>query len=163
MDWVFSLVLRHRPGKNNPYALELLFRKHSQIAKTLGSTSIRHRFKISDRSLIDVDPKSPSCACVGENFFKIFSPGIPSFMLHNQHHAYLSRLPWIFMGAPLTFNGAPGNNQGNLTALTMSWWPGGGRSQRISSQDQLHEPRIFYPSVHWPETVTNAHVSAHFR
>ena len=28
---------------------------------------------------------------------------------------------------------------------------------------QLHEPRIFYPSGHWPETVTNAHVSAHFR
>ena len=27
----------------------------------------------------------------------------------------------------------------------------------------LHEPRIFYPSGHWPETVTNAHVSAHFR
>ena len=29
--------------------------------------------------------------------------------------------------------------------------------------EQLHEPRIFYPSGHWPETVTNAHVSAHFR
>ena len=28
---------------------------------------------------------------------------------------------------------------------------------------QLHEPRIFDPSGHWPETVTNAHVSAHFR
>ena len=28
---------------------------------------------------------------------------------------------------------------------------------------QLYEPRIFYPSGHWPETVTNAHVSAHFR
>ena len=28
---------------------------------------------------------------------------------------------------------------------------------------QLHEPRIFYPSGHWPETVTNAHVCAHFR
>ena len=28
---------------------------------------------------------------------------------------------------------------------------------------QLHEPRISYPSGHWPETVTNAHVSAHFR
>ena len=28
---------------------------------------------------------------------------------------------------------------------------------------QLHEPRIFYPSGHWPETVTNVHVSAHFR
>ena len=27
---------------------------------------------------------------------------------------------------------------------------------------QLHEPRIFYPSGHWPETVTKAHVSAHF-
>ena len=28
---------------------------------------------------------------------------------------------------------------------------------------ELHEPRIFYPSGHWPETVANAHVSAHFR
>ena len=28
---------------------------------------------------------------------------------------------------------------------------------------ELHEPQIFYPSGHWPETVTNAHVSAHFR
>ena len=28
---------------------------------------------------------------------------------------------------------------------------------------QLHEPRIFNPSGHWPETVTNTHVSAHFR
>ena len=28
---------------------------------------------------------------------------------------------------------------------------------------ELHEPRIFYPSGHWPETVTNAHVSTHFR
>ena len=27
---------------------------------------------------------------------------------------------------------------------------------------ELHKPRIFYPSGHWPETVTNAHVSAHF-
>ena len=28
---------------------------------------------------------------------------------------------------------------------------------------ELHEPRIFNPSGHWPETVTNAHLSAHFR
>ena len=28
--------------------------------------------------------------------------------------AYLSRLPWIFPGAPLKVNGAPGNIQGNL-------------------------------------------------
>ena len=28
---------------------------------------------------------------------------------------------------------------------------------------ELHEPRIFYPSGHWSETVTNAYVSAHFR
>ena len=35
----------------------------------------------------------------------------------------------------------------------------------VSSQinSELHEPRIFYSSGHWPETVTNAHVSAHFR
>ena len=30
---------------------------------------------------------------------------------------YLSNLPWIFPGAPLKFDGAPGNIQGNLTAL----------------------------------------------
>ena len=29
--------------------------------------------------------------------------------------------------------------------------------------EELHEPRIFYPSGHRPETVTNAHVSTHFR
>ena len=29
-------------------------------------------------------------------------------------HAYLPRLPWIFPGAPLTYNGASGNIQGNL-------------------------------------------------
>ena len=34
---------------------------------------------------------------------------------------------------------------------------------RFQNDDQLHEPRIFYPSGHWPETVTNVHVSAHFR
>ena len=28
---------------------------------------------------------------------------------------------------------------------------------------KLHEPRVFYPSGHCHETVTNAHVSAHFR
>ena len=33
----------------------------------------------------------------------------------------------------------------------------------FASIAQLHEPRIFYPSGHWPETVKNAHVSAHFR
>ena len=30
---------------------------------------------------------------------------------------YLSRLPWIFPGAPLKFNGAPGNIQGKATGL----------------------------------------------
>ena len=33
---------------------------------------------------------------------------------------------------------------------------------QIVAQHQLHKPRIFYPSGHWPETVTNAHVSVHF-
>ena len=33
--------------------------------------------------------------------------------------AYQSTLPWIFPGAPLTFNGSPGNIQGNLTALSL--------------------------------------------
>ena len=28
-----------------------------------------------------------------------------------------AKLPWIFPGAPLHFNGAPGNIQGNLTAM----------------------------------------------
>ena len=47
--------------------------------------------------------------------------------------------------------------------------PGGERCESLTWVDeiamvhfQLHEPRIFYPSAHWPETVTNAHVSAHF-
>ena len=31
--------------------------------------------------------------------------------------SYLSRLPWIFPGAPFTFNGAPGNIHGNLTGM----------------------------------------------
>ena len=30
---------------------------------------------------------------------------------------YLSRSPWIFLGAPLNIKGAPGNIQGNLRAL----------------------------------------------
>ena len=30
-------------------------------------------------------------------------------------------------------------------------------------RSELHEPRIFYPFGHWPEPVTNAHVSAYFR
>ena len=33
---------------------------------------------------------------------------------------HLLMLPWIFMGAPLIFNGAPGNIQGNFTALLSS-------------------------------------------
>ena len=35
------------------------------------------------------------------------------------------KLPWVFPGAPFTFNGAPGNIQGNLTALCMlsGCWP----------------------------------------
>ena len=33
---------------------------------------------------------------------------------------YLSKLPWIFPGAPLEINGAPGNIQGNLTGM-LSW------------------------------------------
>ena len=37
------------------------------------------------------------------------------------------------------------------------------RVDLYSHQILLHEPRIFYPSGHWPETVTNAHVSTHFR
>ena len=33
---------------------------------------------------------------------------------------YLSRLPWIFLGAPLKVNGAPGNIQSNLIALCVN-------------------------------------------
>ena len=29
------------------------------------------------------------------------------------------KLPWIFQGTPLKFNGAPGNIQGNLTPLQL--------------------------------------------
>ena len=36
------------------------------------------------------------------------------------HGAYLSRFPWIFLGAPLKVNGAPANIQGNLTALIVN-------------------------------------------
>ena len=32
-----------------------------------------------------------------------------------QPTSYLSTVPWIFLGAPLNFNGAPRNIQGNLT------------------------------------------------
>ena len=39
-------------------------------------------------------------------------------------------------------------------SMTFAW---------ILDVSQLHEPRIFYPSGHWPETLTNARVSAHFR
>ena len=28
---------------------------------------------------------------------------------------------------------------------------------------KLHQPQIFYPSGHWCETVTNVHVSVHYR
>ena len=35
------------------------------------------------------------------------------------------------------------------------------RQNMVSAQ--LHEPRIFYPSGYWPETVNKAHISAHFR
>ena len=35
--------------------------------------------------------------------------------------SYLPRLPWIFPGAPLKVNGAPGNIQGNLTTLSLVW------------------------------------------
>ena len=35
--------------------------------------------------------------------------------------SYLSRLPWIFPGAPLKFTGVPGNIQGNLTTLSLVW------------------------------------------
>ena len=45
-------------------------------------------------------------------------PNISTFIKNLFQHlirdAYLSRIPWIFPGAPLIFNGAPGNIQGNL-------------------------------------------------
>ena len=39
-------------------------------------------------------------------------------------NAELSRLPWIFPGVPLIFNGTPGNIQGNLPGVSMwgNWW-----------------------------------------
>ena len=44
---------------------------------------------------------------------------------HNQtqpkaSHIHMVKLPWIFMGAPLNVNGAPGNIQGNLTGIHIS-------------------------------------------
>ena len=44
-----------------------------------------------------------------------------------------------------------------------AWSVGFGYGIQSNWYGQLHEPRIFYPSGHWPEIVTNAHVSAHFR
>ena len=35
------------------------------------------------------------------------------------YRVYLPRLPWIFPGAPLKINGAPGNIQGNLTGMLL--------------------------------------------
>ena len=32
----------------------------------------------------------------------------------------------------------------------------------LANMVQLHESRVFYPWGHWPETVTNVHVSANF-
>ena len=42
---------------------------------------------------------------------------------HRPHQCYVSRsvkLPWIFPGAPLTSNGAPGNIQSNIDRLCVS-------------------------------------------
>ena len=36
-------------------------------------------------------------------------------------HIYLSRLPWIFPGAPLKVNKVPGNIQGNLDSSGWVW------------------------------------------
>ena len=36
--------------------------------------------------------------------------------------AYLSRLPWIFLGAPLKVSGAPGEIHGKLTALLRQFY-----------------------------------------
>ena len=47
----------------------------------------------------------------------------------------------------------------SVTDYGSSWWLFLPMSRL---RNQLHEPRIFYPSGYWPETVTNAHVSAHF-
>ena len=45
----------------------------------------------------------------------------------------------------------------------MAWRQIGNKPLSEPMLTHLHEPWIFYPSGHWPETVTNVHVSAHFR
>ena len=56
--------------------------------------------------------------------------------------SYLLGLPWIFPGAPLKVNGAPGNIQGNWTALS--------RNLRFSfsliSQHMKDKYLIIYPT-----------------
>ena len=50
-----------------------------------------------------------------------FSPYLITLTIYNtgQRCRSHAELPWIFPGAPLTFNGAPGNIQGNLKALVI--------------------------------------------
>ena len=60
--------------------------------------------------------------------------------------AYLSRLPWIFLGAPLKVNGAPRTIQGNFTALQLprSWSCGinGSLSSMTNDFNYLHHVRV---------------------
>ena len=72
--------------------------------------------------------------------------------------AYLPMLPWIFPGTPLKINGAPGNNQGNFTALLLRhriswcqlgrhWW-----HWKLSKREWLW---LFFPFLDQPTFFQN--------
>ena len=78
---------------------------------------------------------------------------------------YLSRLPWIFLGAPLKVNGAPGNIQGNMTALYTPWqsfprirWCGESSSHLIHAPVLSHSAQ---PDREHPANVNMYHNSIH--
>ena len=62
------------------------------------------------------------------------------------------RSPIVFRSHPLNFK----VTRAEKSAIWPIW-------AFRDDNSQLHEPRIFYLSGHRPETVANAHVSAHFR
>ena len=61
-----------------------------------------------------VPPDSPALSGVRSGHLQT------QFPQWSNRHAYLLRLPWIYLGVPLEINGAPRNTQGNLTALIMT-------------------------------------------
>ena len=52
------------------------------------------------------------------------------------------KLPWIFPGAPLNFNGAPGNIQGNLRGMGGTYARAGALSRLVWKYERIWLPRI---------------------